>query len=68
METEEARERRDEEVEEKRKKADRSGLSVETGASKLTSKAESNSYAGFNSYCTRGCDNFRNYWTTMSSL
>ena len=48
METEEARERRDEEVEEKRKKAARSGLSVETGASKLTSKAESNSYAGFN--------------------
>ena len=40
METEEARERRDEEIEEKRKK--------EAGASKLTSKAESNSYAGFN--------------------
>ena len=48
METEEVRERRDEEVEEKRKKAARSELSVETGASKLTSKAESNSYAGFN--------------------
>ena len=61
METEEARERRDEEIEEKRKK--------EPGTSKLTSKAESNSYAGFNTlYCTRGRDSFRNYWRALSSL
>ena len=47
MKAEEARERRDEEREEKRKKEARSRLSVETGAGTFTSKAESNSYAGF---------------------
>ena len=47
MEAEEARERTDEERNEKRKKEARSRLPVETGAGKFTSKAESNSYAGF---------------------
>ena len=47
MEAEEARKRRDEEREETRKKGARSRLSVKKGAGKLTSKAQSNSYAGF---------------------
>ena len=47
MEAEEARKRRDEEREEKRKKEARSRLSVRKGAGNLTSKAQSNSYAGF---------------------
>ena len=47
MEAEEARKRRDEERKEKRKKEARSRLSVEKDAGKLTSKAQSNSYAGF---------------------